>query len=364
MTDPRTLTDVELEDLLVGACVLGAGGGGPFSLGETLLADIQKHGTPVQLADPATMPGDALAAVAAGVGSPDAAAGGFPFDAATHAFDALAARRGEPFSFVLPGEVGAANSLLPMTVAVSKGIPVLDAAGAPRAIPALDMCTYASRGVPIGTVVLANADEQLSFDAPGPAVADTAMRGIVGGGTFKQDAGVALWAMDGATVRKAALGGTTQRAIALGAALREARAGGGDPVTVATQFLSGRVLFRGTIVEWAEQTVGGFDLGSVLLESGKRRFRVLNQNENLIAWSDETSHPLALAPDLICFLTADGRPFSNADPTIPGTGDVAVIGAPVDAAMRDPAIVAAFQPLLQQAGYGGPYLPIEKLWGD
>jgi uncharacterized protein len=362
MTDPRTLSSTGLGDLLVGACVLGAGGGGPFSLGETLLAGIREHGTPVRLADPASMPGEAFAAVAAGVGSPDAAASGFPFDAATRAFEALAEGRAEPFSYVLPGEVGAANSLLPMTVAVTKGIPVLDAAGAPRAIPALDMCTYASRGVPIGTVVLANDTERLSFDAPDPAVADAAMRGIVAGGTFRQDAGVALWAMDGDAVRKAALAGTTRRAIALGAALREAREGGADPVQAATQFLGGRVLFRGTIAEWTEQTAGGFDLGCVVLATGKRSFRILNQNENLIAWSDETRHPLALAPDLICYLTADGRPFSNADRAIPGTGEVAVIGAPVDAAMRDPAIVAAFLPLLRQAGYGGPYLPIEQLW--
>jgi uncharacterized protein len=363
MTDPRTLTQSDLEDILNGACILGAGGGGPYALGKALLDGIVKHGAPVRLAEPADMPRTASTAVAAGVGSPEAAASGFPFDAATRAFDALAEGRPEPFSYVLPGEVGAANSLLPMTVAVSKGIPVLDAAGAPRAIPALDMCTYASRGAPIGTVVLANATERLSFDAPDAGTADTAMRGIVGSGTFKEDAGVALWAMDGDTVRRTALAGTTERARALGAALR---AGGSDPVQAVTDFLGGRVLFRGAIASQQEQTTGGFDLGSVVLAAGGRSFRIVNQNENLVAWSDAATHPVALAPDLICYLTADGRPFSNADVSDPCSGEVvikgevAVIGAPVDAAMRD--LVDAFLPVLRQAGYGGPYEPIEQLW--
>jgi uncharacterized protein len=162
-------------------------------------------------------------------------------------------------------------------------------------------------------------------------------------------------------VRRAALPGTTERARALGAALRAALAGGADPVRAVTDFLGGRVLFRGTIASSEEQTTGGFDLGAVVLENAGRSFRIVNQNENLIAWSDGRAHPVALAPDLICYLTVDGRPFSNADLSIPGSGEVAVIGAAVDAAMRDPAIIAAFLPALRQAGYGGPYLPIEQL---
>jgi hypothetical protein len=74
---------------------------------------------------------------------------------------------------------------------------------------------------------------------------------------------------------------------------------------------------------------------------------VVNQNENLVAWTSTSSHPVALAPDLIVFMTADGQPFSNADLELTKGKDVVVI--------------AAFMPVLQAAGYGGPWLPVEKL---
>ncbi|MEA2293449.1 MAG: uncharacterized protein QOE86_1088 [Solirubrobacteraceae bacterium] len=355
------LSKQDLQDILDGACILGAGGGGPYPLGQQLLAGIVEHGS-VELVAPEAVGADARLAVAAGVGSPDAAASGFPFDAATHAWDALAATLGQPFTHVLPGEVGAANSLLPMTVAVSKRLPIVDGAGAARAIPALPMCTYASHGLPLGTIVLANADEQISFQAPGgAATADSAMRGIVSSGAFKEDTGVAMWAMDGAAMRSAVIAGTTERARALGATLREAAPG--DKVAAVAKALGGRVVFRGAITAAEEQTEGGFDLGTVTLSAPDgATFRIVNQNENLVAWSGAHPHPLVLAPDLICFLTEDGRPFSNADLDIPGHGPVVVIAAPVDRAMRAPALVETFVPALQQAGYGGPYVPVEQLW--
>ena len=356
-----TLSEQDLQDILDGACILGAGGGGPYPLGQQLLAGIVKKGS-VELVGAHDVPGDARLAVAAGVGSPDAAASGFPFDAATHAWDALATALGQPFTHVLPGEVGAANSLLPMTVAVSKGIPIVDGAGAARAIPELPMCTYASHDLPLGTIVLANAGEQVSFQAPGgAAVADTTMRGIVSSGAFTEDAGVAMWAMSGEAMASAVIAGTTERARALGATLREAPAG--EKVAAVTKALGGRVIFRGSITSAEEQTAGGFDLGKVTLSgTDGTTLRIANQNENLIAWSSAHPHPLALAPDLICYLTEDGRPFSNADLDIPGHGPVAVIAAPVDPAMRAPALVATFLPALERAGYGGPYVHVQKLW--
>jgi DUF917 family protein len=367
VTEQTSLSSQDLDDVLDGACILGAGGGGPYSLARQLRDDIVSTGKPVVLAAPATIPDDARAAVSAGVGSPIAASAGFPFDAATRAFERLDAiqqqQSGRPFTHVLPAEIGAANSLLPMTVAVSRGLPIVDGAGSSRAVPALPMSTYAARGAPVGTVVLANASEWLNFDAQSPSAADSALRGIISTGTFKEDAGVALWAMDGETVRQAVVPGTTTLARRLGEALRTALGAGDDPVEAVAGFLQGRVLFRGTIASVSEQTIDGFDVGTLVFSNGKETFTVVNQNENIVAWSDRRSHPVALAPDLICYLTADGKPFSNADLDIPGHDVVVVIGAPVDKAMRAPAIVEAFDPALRRAGYGGPYMTIEELWG-
>ncbi|HEX5618623.1 MAG TPA: DUF917 family protein, partial [Solirubrobacteraceae bacterium] len=178
MTTGRTLSATDLEDLVNGACLFGAGGGGPFSLGESLAKQIVSHGAPVVLASVSSMTAADSCCVSAGVGSPDAAASGFPFDAAAHAFDALGRVRGSAVTHVMPAELGAANSILPMTVAALRGIPILDAAGSFRAVPEIEQSTFATRGAPIGTVVLANADQEVYFPGTDPPTVDATMRGI------------------------------------------------------------------------------------------------------------------------------------------------------------------------------------------
>jgi DUF917 family protein len=368
MTDPtppeRTLSEVDLEDIVNGACLYGAGGGGPWSLGMTLVEEIVASGQPVVLAHPASMAAGSTACVSAGVGSPEAAASGFPYFVASRAFDALGALQDTPFSHVLPPELGATNSIVPMTVAAARGVRVLDAAGSPRAVPELEQSTFAAAGAPVGTVVLANSAQRVSFDGHDPASTDRTMRQIISSGVFSEDAGAALWAMDAATVARAAMAGTTTRARALGAALRAARAAGDDPVAAVTTLLGGRVLARGHIVSSTEQTAGGFDVGVLTVETNDgARLRIVNQNENMLAWPEGSTHPVALAPDLVCCMTLAGQPFSNADLKLVQGEDIAVIGAPVDPAYRQPAIVTAFMPVLRAAGYGGPYLPIDRLWG-
>jgi DUF917 family protein len=362
-TARRSLSETDLEDIVNGACLFGAGGGGPWKLGMSLVAQIVAAGKDVVLADPGAMPAAATTCVSAGVGSPAAASSAFPLDAAAHAFDALGAMQPEPFTYVLPAELGAANSIIPMTVAALRGLPVLDAAGSPRAVPALEQSTFASRGAPIGTVVLANALQRVFFDGHDPSSADATMRGIISSGAFTEDAGAALWAMHGTTVQAVAVSGTTELARSLGATLRDAVAAGQDPVTAVCGFLGGRVLQRGRILPGSgDQTSGGFDTGVVTVGDGQRSLRIVNQNENMVAWTSAQPHPVALAPDLICFLTTDGQPFSNADLELAEGKEVAVIGAPVGGSMRDARIIEAFMPVLRQAGYGGPYVPIEELW--
>lgn len=352
-----------LRDVLVGATLLGAGGGGPFALGEQLLGEILAKTPTIRVVAPADVADDAEMAVSAGVGSPTAAASGFPFDAATIAFGALEKVRGRPFDLVLPGEVGAGNSILPMTVCASRDLPLVDASGADRAMPTLDVSTYAAHGLPLSPVLVANGDLSIRFDAPDATTADATLRGIISGGAFREDAGVAFWSMSGATMKSAAVAGTLSRARAVGQALRVAKQKGGDPVAAVTKLLRARELFRGKIVDVAEDTTGGFDLGIVTLQRGRQTMRIYNQNENLFAWDDARTSPVALSPDLVCFVTTTGDPLSNAeaDDVRKKGSDVVVLGVASNRAGRARSIVDAYLALMRPLGYGGPYVPLEKL---
>ncbi len=351
------LSEQDMKDIVNGACLYGAGGGGPWSLGMTLVKQIVKAGRPVELASVDSLPAPTLTCVSAGVGSPDAAGSGFPYDAPARAFDALAGSMDTTFGAVLPAEIGAANSIVPMTTAAIHGIPVLDAAGSPRAVPQLAQSTFAVRGAPIGTIVLANASQRVSFDCDA-GYADEVMRAVISSGVFTEDAGAALWAMDLTVAARVTVPGCTAMALSLGQALRQALSSGGDPVAAVLAGLGGRELVRGTIVSSTEATSGGFDTGVVTVQAtgvGGRTLRIINQNENLIAWFEDEDAPCVLAPDLIVFMTVEGQPFSNADLDLAHGKEVVVIGAPVLAAYRDPKMVAAFLPLLRAAGYGGPW---------
>jgi hypothetical protein len=83
----------------------------------------------------------------------------------------------------------------------------------------------------------------------------------------------------------------------------------------------------------------------------------------LIAWRTDLETPIAMAPDLICYLTEDGRPFSNAKPDVEKIGKdtkVAVIGVPAaPLAYATPWVIESFAKLLRSLGYPGPYLPLE-----
>jgi hypothetical protein len=371
------LTGEALLDVLHGATILGVGGGGPFLLGQALVQEVLALGPPA-VVDPRDVPDGAAMAVSACAGapassglsgpSPAAAAGGqandgSPGDAAARAYEELERRRGVRFSHVLPAEIGAENSFVPMLVAARRRLPLVDADGARRAVATLGMTTYAGK-VPVSPIVLAAGRTVVGFSAADAQEADRTMRDLLSRGAFENFAGIALWAMSGASMKSAALWGTLSYARDLGKALRQAKEKRQDPVAAVCAFLQGRVLFRGTLTHDVRQ-IPGFEVGRVTLVSADRRSSctVYSQNENAIAWSDQAGRPLGMGPDLLCWLTAGGQPFSNAAPDLDqlATGEVVLIGAPSPPASRTPAIVAEHLAVLRRLGYGGPYIPLESL---
>jgi DUF917 family protein len=360
----QPLTIQQLNYILDGACIMGSGGGGPYTVGKKVLQYIGNR--TVYLVPTAAVPDNVSMAVSAFVGSPDAAANqALDFSVAATAFEALSTAVGKPFSYVLPGEVGAANSLIPMAVAVDKGIPVIDAAGAPRAIPGFLMVSYAAAGIPAAPMVLADKNNQVTINCAN-AIADPVTRGVISGNVFPEDAGIAFWTMNGKTLNVPgnAVRGTTSQAMAIGQALANAIGSGQDPVLAVMQNMEtpNFVLCTGTIKDSSEATSGGFDFGTVVISADDgSEVTIYNQNENLIAFSNRSYVPLAMGPDLICYLTTKGQVFSNADfKTLPKGAKIAVIGVPARV-MRSQFILNQFAIALAGIGYAGSYVPIEKL---
>ena len=246
------------------------------------------------LADPGAMPDGAMTAVSAGVGSPDAASSDFPYDAGSKAFDTLYPAGMDNVCLRVPGEVGAANSLVPMTTAASRGIPILDAAGSPRAMPKFAQATFAIHGVPIATIALANAEVELWFPRrrAGRGRQPACATPISSKPLFTEDAGIAFWAMDGKTMRRTAAGGNHDS----GARAR------GVPCASSAR----RPRARRSTPSVASSAVGCSQPAKIVPRSGGHRRRVrrrrrdrrrrnpgpalqvVNQNENLLAWFEKS----------------------------------------------------------------------------
>ncbi|MCE9576741.1 MAG: DUF917 domain-containing protein [Deltaproteobacteria bacterium] len=361
MSKPTPLSPQDLDDLLTGSALLGSGGGGPKSVGAQIIASLAAAGKTPLLANPSDMPDDAMTAVTAFAGAPSSATGTFDWSPATKAFQALDAmvKPRQGFGFVLPGEVGAGNSFIPLAVAASlpTPIPALDAAGARRAIPALAEVTYASHHVPISPIAVSDGHKVMSLEVGDAITAGNVLHGVIDG--FGDLAGIAMWAMTGAQMKAAAVCGTTSYAIALGKEIRLAKAAGKAPWDAAAAYMRGKVIFHGKVVSVDEEVSNAFDVGQVVIHSGNVDFRIYNQNENLIAWRSDRSAPVVIAPDLCCYMTADGTTFSNADPEMVAGTEVYVIGAPSIPELRVPYIVDQFLASLRTIGYGGPYTPFE-----
>jgi DUF917 family protein len=105
------------------------------------------------------------------------------------------------------------------------------------------------------------------------------------------------------------------KAIAIGHRVREAqRRHEEDPVAAILDEGSGKLLFRGKVIDAARRTTEGFLRGRAVVdgfdEDRGSRLEIAFQNEWVVAWRDGA--PFAMSPDLICVLdTISGEAFGT-----------------------------------------------------
>lgn len=365
----------DLEDLLNGAVFLASGGGGARDNGNALKDAILEVSEQVAYIDPTQVDPKQFASVIAAMGAPEK----FKESGFTHAplrsFNLLeeAKKKNFPesketaedyaFSYIVPVETGVIAHMMSMLVAVQKNIAVVDGDGGGRAFPSLAMSTFACDGITVapGALVteksVATGGTEVVLNLKNPVIVDDLSRALLNTTEFNDVASLACFAMNGATMQKVVIPNTLTKARNLGSLIRKAS----NPVEAIVKALEGYILFAGGISDIQETTQVGFDFGTVVIEneSGAKVY-VLNQNENVIAWSDQKAHPIALAPDPICYITPDGMTLSNAD--LQKGQEVVLIGLKAPDRLRVPYFINIFKQVYEQVfQYHGPYVPIEQL---
>ncbi len=355
----RLLTESNIEDLALGAAVLGTGGGGDPYIGRLMAtAAIRKHG-PVKLLDLDEIADDDLIVPAAMMGAPTVMVEKIPNGREiVAAFQALGAYINKPIAATMSIEAGGLNSVMPISVAAELGLPMVDCDGMGRAFPEIQMVTHTIFGV--SATPMALADEKgnsVLINTINNRWTETFSRSLtvdMGGSAL-----IALYAATGRQLKELAVRGTISFAEEIGRTVRRAHVADTNPIEAVRRVTKGFLAFKGKIVDLQRRTVGGFARGEAHLdgldEYDGSQLVLHFQNEHLVAIRD--GEYIVTVPDLIAVLDADtGEPITTE--AIRYGFRVAVIGMPCDARWRTPKGLEIAGP--RYFGYDTDYVPVEQ----
>jgi DUF917 family protein len=293
----------EVEDLGLGATVLGTGGGGSSAIAQLMLHEaIDKHG-PVEVAALEDLDPDALLFPVALGGAPIAyvekCVSG---DEARLAYELATKRFGLAPTAVLPMEVGGASTLYPLVVAAELGIPCVDADTMRRAFPMIQMSQFTLAGISASPLFIIDPKgNALTVEMTSNLASESMVRAIfVEMGMFAVGAGYFVTAQQ--TIDHGVLASLTY-ALEIGRRLSRIQRGFDGAYEEFLECAEAQILFEGKIIDIDRRTVNGWSRGTakmVSLDDSSQTFEIDFQNENLVARHNGTI--VATVPDLIALI--------------------------------------------------------------
>lgn len=323
----RVLKEKEIVEVLYGATLLGAGGGGSLVYGTDMIAKLKEEGKDVslELLSPEEIADDEYAAMVAGLGSPvamrDDSNGMFGPDAvyAFKAFQKAYATEGKSVKYLMSGEMGGFNTFVPMLVSIlsdddpEKRIKFVDCDNNGRAVPELNTTLtsyYDHPATPLGMGSF-NGNEIIVFpqtDHDGEAIARQLCM------LYNMRIGFATWGVNKKDMLNDLVPGCISKAQKIGAAMFAAKENGTDVMEELQKATEIREFCRGKIKSVELKQIGGFDCGTTTVEGEDgHTYMIEFKNENLIL-KDEDGNVKLTAPEGIGLIDLDNiYPLTNAD---------------------------------------------------
>lgn len=345
----REIHPQDLEDIAVGAAILGTGGGGDPYIGKLLARGAIEANGPVKMISLEELPDGANVVTCGAMGAPTILIEKVPSGeemllALRHYEDVT----GETVTALMPFEAGGLNSCLPIVLAAQTGLPLVDADGMGRAFPQLEMETFNVYGVKAAPVAVADERGNLAMvETESAAKAEFLARSLcirLGG-----HVSIVNYPMDGATAKRVSVPATMSLAQDIGRVLREARKEKKAPLPTLIDFLKtthyghAELLGSGKVSDIERKVENGWSVGVVTISpfDGSASYRIRIQNENLML--EREGRVVAVVPDLICVLDID---TSEAIPTerLRYGQRVDILGIRVPEIMRTPEALAVFGP--------------------
>jgi len=361
MLELRTREDVE--KFVLGATILGTGGGGSPEEGRRLLESCLERDGRIRVIPAGELDREGFVVVPYYVGTIAPTAKTRKrvkySDPMREAFKLMEETLKGRIVGVAASEIGGGNTSVALAIACSMGLPSIDGDLLGRAAPELHQSTANVFGVSV---------------TPSVMVTSTGIRVVVREVSDVDDYEALaryLSVLEGKTVAvvdtpmtveeasKVAVSGTLTLCYRLGEAVLNARRRGIDPVKEAARVLGGWKIFEGVVKKYSWRDQEGFLMGEAEVEGVDRwQGHVLKswiKNEHLMLWID--GKPATMAPDIISFLLSDGSPITNSE--LREGMRVNVVVAPAPKVWRTPKGLELFGP--RRFGFDLDYVPVEEL---
>jgi DUF917 family protein len=365
----KVLSKSDIEDLVVGATILGTGGGGSPEDGLSSLMTQFNQGKKLQVASIEELKSDEIIASPYFVGSV-APTSQRKFsgnkkktdDPISRAFKLLESRLGQRISATVATELGGGNTAASLAIAAKLDLPTVDGDLMGRAGPELHQSTMHifSFSMAPSAVVSETGNEFLVENYSGiddyeaiARYASVIARGHVG---------VVDSPLEVSKANRCVIKGTISKCIEIGRARRESVEGRNpDPIQgVLSKLDNGLKIFEGVISKYTWKDERGFLFAEAQV-SGKgeykgRKLKSSIVNEHIMCWIDDK--PAVMPPDLIMFLDpSTGLGITN-DKLERGK-QVVVLGSSINKVWRQKKGLELFGP--RHFGHPYNYIPFEKL---
>jgi len=302
----------DLENLALGAAILGSGGGGAPSYNRLITQHMIEQCGPVRLLKVDDLSPDDLVVPVGFMGAPlvglEKIASGREFSTNLRALERYVGRKP---TVLMSAEIGGGNAFVSLWVGAMLNLPVLDADLIGRAFPELQMSSCTISGVPAAPAFLADAlGNHVIIEASSVHTIERMARQL--SVAMGSRAAVALSLMNGVQAKQSVVAGSVTRAIAIGRALATARTKKENPTEAVLKEVAGFKLTSATVVDVDHKIAGGFLKGtaSLMPDDGGEPVLLLYQNEYLLASRGE--RVLATTPDLLMLLErGTGTPVTS-----------------------------------------------------
>lgn len=313
-----TINKKDMQTIVNGASFLASGGGGGVGSANDVIDNIMTFASEVSVVDSKDIADSADLLVICGVGAPDAPNLNFK-DSPGYGLKGLQDMTSKQYHYVLPIEVGAMNSMIPLLACAQLGIPFVDGDGAGRSVPQMSMCSYALKKFSTyDTLVVSEEDQKFPLHPVNAEDMEAQVRKIVS--TDLQDAGtVATWSLTGQQLHSAGafVPGSLALAKSIGDAMATSAPLDAVKALVDDYYPDNRIIMRkGTVTAATNKVQDGFDVGTITVNDGNgMTVELYFVNESLLATIDIEGVPAAfiLGPDMICSMGVDGTPMTNSE---------------------------------------------------